>query len=45
LELRIEDAKHYLENVSDQTFDVIVLDLSDPVREGPAWGLYTQNVH
>jgi spermidine synthase len=45
LELRIEDAKDYLENVADHTFDVIVLDLSDPVRDGPAWGLYTQNFY
>lgn len=39
-ELRFEDARKYLEQTSE-TFDAIVIDLPDPVEEGPAYLLYT----
>ena len=43
LELRIEDGLHYVRNVApeqNQKFDLIVLDLTDPV--GPSEALYTE---
>ena len=39
-ELRFEDARRYLEQTSE-TFDAIVIDLPDPIEEGPAYLLYT----
>jgi len=44
LELIIKDAKVYLEN-TDQKFDVMFFDLSDPVEGGPAKLLYTKNFY
>jgi len=40
LELVIEDARAWLERYEGK-FDVIIMDLADPVEEGPAFGLYT----
>jgi len=37
----IEDAHHYLAE-TDQTWDVIISDLTDPVDTGPAYPLFTQ---
>jgi spermidine synthase len=39
-ELRFEDARKYLEQ-SRERFDAIVIDIPDPVEEGPAYLLYT----
>ncbi len=39
-ELRFEDARKYLER-SKERFDAIVIDIPDPVEEGPAYLLYT----
>jgi spermidine synthase len=39
-ELRFEDARKYLEQ-SKERFDAIVIDIPDPVEEGPAYLLYT----
>ena len=44
LELRHEDAHAYLEN-ADEPFDVIILDLVDPMEAGPAYRLYTQEFY
>ena len=40
LSLKFDDAYEYLKNVEEQ-FDVIVLDLSDPMDNGPSYLLYT----
>lgn len=40
LELRVADVKQYLEESEDR-FDVIVLDLPEPIEEGPADTLHT----
>ena len=40
----IADARKYLEE-TDTNFDVIILDLADPVEEGPAYLLYTQQFY
>lgn len=44
VELRHEDALAYLEN-TDEPFDVMVLDLVDPMEAGPAYRLYTQEFY
>ena len=44
VELRHEDAHAYLEN-ADQPFDVMILDLVDPMEAGPAYRLYTQEFY
>ncbi len=44
VELRHEDALAYLENV-DEPFDVMILDLVDPMEAGPAYRLYTQEFY
>jgi len=44
LTLVIDDAKVYLENCKEK-FDVIILDLADPVEGGPAKLLYTQKFY
>ena len=44
VELRHEDALAYLEN-SDEPFDVMILDLVDPMEAGPAYRLYTQEFY
>lgn len=43
-ELINTDAQEYL-NQSKEKFDVIILDLPDPVEEGPAYLLYTQSFY
>jgi spermidine synthase len=43
-ELHFVDARKYLEKSSDK-FDVIIIDLVDPVEQGPARLLYTQEFY
>ncbi len=43
-ELRHEDARAYLEN-SRESFDAIVIDLTEPIEEGPAYLLYTKEFY
>ena len=45
LDLRIGDARSYLLEESSGTFDVVVLDISDPIEAGPAVHLYTQEFY
>lgn len=44
LELIVGDAYSYLMN-TDETFDVIVMDISDPIEAGPGIMLYTQEFY
>ena len=44
LELVHADAREYLAN-SEQQFDVIIIDLSEPVEEGPSYLLYTREFY
>ena len=44
LVLRHEDARKYLAS-SGESFDVIVLDLVDPIEEGPSYLLYTREFY
>jgi spermidine synthase len=44
LELIIGDAHEYLMNCTD-TFDVIIMDISDPIEAGPGIMLYTQEFY
>ncbi len=44
VELRHEDAHTYLES-AQQPFDVMILDLVDPMEAGPAYRLYTQEFY
>lgn len=41
VEVRIEDALAYLEQTNER-FDVIISDLSDPIEEGPSFKLFTK---
>jgi spermidine synthase len=41
LEVIIEDALKYL-NETEETFDVIISDLSDPIEEGPSFKVFTK---
>jgi thermospermine synthase len=41
LQLIVGDAGAFVENADDGTFDVIILDLADPVEGGPCYQLYT----
>jgi spermidine synthase len=43
-ELHFADARKYLEDTSDR-FDVIIIDLVDPLEEGPARLLYTREFY
>eukprot|EP00239_Pterosperma_sp_CCMP1384_P004285 CAMPEP_0197856242 /NCGR_PEP_ID=MMETSP1438-20131217/28180_1 /TAXON_ID=1461541 /ORGANISM="Pterosperma sp., Strain CCMP1384" /LENGTH=331 /DNA_ID=CAMNT_0043471643 /DNA_START=204 /DNA_END=1199 /DNA_ORIENTATION=+ len=43
--LIIDDAKGQLEGFADEYFDVIILDLSDPLEGGPCDQLYTTNFY
>ena len=43
-ELHYMDARKYLEE-TDEKFDVIIIDISEPVEEGPAYLLYTQEFY
>jgi spermidine synthase len=40
LEIHYEDAMAYLEN-TDEIFDVIIMDIADPIEAGPGYVLYT----
>lgn len=44
LELRFVSAKKYLEECQDR-FDVIILDLPEPIEEGPAYLLHTREFY
>ncbi len=44
LELYHTDARHYLAT-RRQLFDVIIIDLPEPIEEGPAYMLYTQEFY
>ena len=44
VELRHEDAREYLAT-SSETFDVMVMDLVDPMEGGPAYLLYTEEFY
>lgn len=43
-ELYHVDARNYLEKSKDR-FDIIIIDLPDPIEEGPAYLLYTQEFY
>jgi spermidine synthase len=43
-ELHHVDARQYLENSKDK-FDIIIIDLPDPVEKGPAYLLFTQEFY
>src|SRR5512137_223623 len=43
-ELRYVDARRYLEETSE-SFDVIVIDISEPIEEGPAYLLFTREFY
>ena len=43
-ELRFFDARKYLEETQD-VYDVIIIDISEPVEEGPAYLLYTKEFY
>lgn len=44
--VRVEfmDARAFLES-SDQTFDILIIDISEPIEEGPAYLLFTQEFY
>lgn len=42
--LSFMDARRYLEE-TDEKFDVIIIDISEPVEEGPAYMLYTREFY
>lgn len=44
VELRLEDGRRYLEN-TNQIFDVIIVDVTDPLEEGPSYLLYTKEFY
>jgi spermidine synthase len=44
VELKFLDARKYLEETAD-TYDVIIIDISEPVEEGPAYLLYTKEFY
>jgi spermidine synthase len=41
VELRYEDVQDTLARAADRSFDIIVLDITDPVEEGPSVDLFT----
>jgi spermidine synthase len=43
-ELVFEDARRWIET-RDEVFDVIIIDLSDPIEEGPCYRLYTREFY
>ncbi len=43
-QLRYLDARKYLEE-TDEVYDVIIIDISEPVEEGPAYLLYTKEFY
>lgn len=40
-----DDAAKYLRESPDKTYDVIILDLADPLPDGPCWQLYTDEFY
>lgn len=44
VELKFLDARKYLEETKDR-YDIIVIDISEPVEEGPAYLLYTKEFY
>jgi spermidine synthase len=44
IELYHTDARQYLAD-SKETFDIIIIDLTEPIEEGPAYLLYTQEFY
>lgn len=44
VQLLFTDARQYLAN-SEQVFDVIIIDLTDPIEEGPSYLLYTREFY
>eukprot|EP01083_Nonionella_stella_P141750 437343_1 len=44
LEVHYEDAKAFLENHTD-TYDVIIMDIADPIEAGPGIALYTRDFY
>ncbi|MFY9271014.1 MAG: polyamine aminopropyltransferase [Candidatus Manganitrophaceae bacterium] len=42
--VRYLDARKYLEE-TDETYDIIIIDISEPVEEGPAYLLYTKEFY
>ncbi|MFP3866698.1 MAG: fused MFS/spermidine synthase [Desulfobacteraceae bacterium] len=44
VELRHEDARGWLARQSDRSFDVILMDITDPLAEGPAVFLFTREM-
>mmetsp|Transcript_27255 Transcript_27255/g.76109 ORF Transcript_27255/g.76109 Transcript_27255/m.76109 type:complete len:307 (-) Transcript_27255:41-961(-) len=44
MHLVIDDAKAWLQQ-HDEKFDVIIMDLADPLEEGPCWQLYTKEFY
>lgn len=44
IDLRFMDARKYLEETTD-TYDVIIVDISEPVEEGPAYLLFTREFY
>jgi spermidine synthase len=43
-ELRYLDARRFLEE-TNETYDIIIIDISEPVEEGPAYLLYTKEFY
>ncbi|HEY32513.1 MAG TPA: polyamine aminopropyltransferase [Dehalococcoidia bacterium] len=43
-EVLYTDAREYLTN-TDESFDIIIIDLPEPIEEGPAYLLYTQEFY
>ena len=43
-EIVIEDARQWLER-QEEVFDAIIIDLSDPIEEGPCYRLYTREFY
>ncbi|MFQ5597669.1 MAG: polyamine aminopropyltransferase [Nitrospiria bacterium] len=44
VDLRFLDARKYLEE-TDDVYDIIIIDISEPVEEGPAYLLYTKEFY
>ncbi|RLE80673.1 MAG: spermidine synthase [Thermoprotei archaeon] len=44
-ELIFTDGRNFVEKCDAETFDVVILDLTDPTREGPAYKLYTKEFY
>lgn len=44
VDLKFLDARQYLEETKD-TYDIMIIDLSEPVEEGPAYLLYTKEFY